>query len=158
MLYVQGVEQFFVYFLENSPCIYAFKHQISHLIVTIIDEIRNESVMNLLTASYARIFAFFTNLKYLDVDVNDTYGIRRSVLNGLPSTTCFSSSIVDLRIKMNNFEDCICLLDGRLSQLHTLFLKLDYVYDPVSRRAGVLKVKNDSSKIIKNSVKKFFHF
>ncbi len=58
-------------FLEKSPFIHSFKHQIFDLVVSIIDEIPKES-MNLLTDLYDRIFAL-SNLKYLDLNVNDAY-------------------------------------------------------------------------------------
>ncbi|CAM4916927.1 unnamed protein product [Rotaria socialis] len=84
---------------------------------------------NLLIGIYKNIFAVLTNLKYLDLNVNDTYAFGKSVLKGLPSNICCSSSIVHLRIKMNNFEDFLSLMDGRLSQLHTFIIDLDYIYD-----------------------------
>ncbi|CAF1310975.1 unnamed protein product [Rotaria sordida] len=117
-------------FNEKSPFIYVLK-QISDLVVTISDEILEKSNMKLLTYIYNRIFGLVTNLKYLDMDSSDTYTSSRSLLTGLPSTTCCSSSIVHLRIKMQNIDDCLYLLDGRLSQLHTLLIILDYIHDPV---------------------------
>jgi hypothetical protein len=42
------------------------------------------------------------------------------VLYDLPSTTFSSSILTSLCIKLNKFEDCVCLLDGRLKQLTTL--------------------------------------
>ncbi|CAF1083285.1 unnamed protein product [Rotaria magnacalcarata] len=33
----------------------------------------------------------------------------------LPSTTCYSSNIVYLNVSLRNFDDCVCLLDERLS-------------------------------------------
>jgi hypothetical protein len=151
------INSFVSYVLEESPCIYIFKHQLSYLIVTIIDEIRNDSARALLSAAYFRIFAICNNLKYLDLDVNDC-SIGRSLLNGLPSTTWSSSTLVDLRIKMNNFQDCLCLLDGRLTQLHTLYLSLDYIYNSKLIRAGLFRRIDDSSKIIENSVRNIHSF
>ncbi|CAF4490168.1 unnamed protein product [Rotaria socialis] len=107
-------------FFKKSSFIHAFKDQIKHLSVKISDEIRNE-----------------LSLKYLDLGVNDNYFFRRSLLSGLSSTTFSSSSIVHLNIKMNNFDDCRYLLDGRLTQLHTFIANLDYIYDP----STLLKLK-----------------
>ena len=94
-------------------------------------------------------------LKYLDLDVNSTYFVWRSILAGLPSTTCSSSNIVHLRIKMHNFDDCLCLLDGRLSHLHTFIVNLDYIYDFLTTRRHSSKVIQDLLKIINNRVKNF---
>ena len=88
-------------------------------------------MMKFINDIYNRIFILCTNLKYLDLDFNDFSLSFEPLLTGLPSTTCCSSSIVHLRIKMHNIDDCLYLLDGRLSQLHTLIIKLDYDYDPV---------------------------
>jgi hypothetical protein len=111
-----------------------------------------------LTDIYVDIFALFTNLKYLDLDVNDTYPFSRPLLSGLPSTTCFSSSIVHLRIKMHDFGDCLCLLDGRLSQLHTFIINLDYIHNSLKTRRNSSKIIQSSLKIIKNGVKNYRFF
>ncbi|CAF5000352.1 unnamed protein product, partial [Rotaria sp. Silwood1] len=116
-------------FNEKSSFIHTFKHQVSDLVVTISDPIEDKSMGNLLIDIYSKIFALLTNLKYLDLDVDDIYHFRRSLLRDLPSTTCFSSNIVHLRTKMHNFDDCLRLLDGRLSQLHTFIITLNYIYD-----------------------------
>ncbi|CAF4100424.1 unnamed protein product [Rotaria sordida] len=52
---------------------------------------------------------------------------------------------------MHNFDDCLCLLDGRLSQLHTFIITLDYIYDTMNimdRRS--LNISHDSLMIINN--------
>ncbi|CAF3236050.1 unnamed protein product [Rotaria sp. Silwood2] len=137
-------------FNEKSPFIHVFKEQISELILTIGDEILDESNVKLLTDIYNRIFGLFTNLKYLDLDGDDTYAFSRSLLTGLSSTTCCSSSIVHLRIKMQNIDDCLYLLDGRLSQLHTLIINLDYIHDPVQIRLRSSNIIRHSLKIMNN--------
>jgi hypothetical protein len=70
-------------FSENSPFIHILKQQISDLVVTISDEILNESNMKLLTDIYNRIFGLVTNLKYLDLGSDDIYCFSRSLLTGL---------------------------------------------------------------------------
>jgi hypothetical protein len=143
-------------FSENSPFIHIFKQQISDLVVTISDEILDESYVKLLTDIYNRIFGLVTNLKYLDLDNNDFYDFSRSLLTGLPSTTCFSSSIVHLRIKMQNIDDCLYLLDGRLSQLNTLIINLDYIHDPQQIRRRSQKIIRHSWKIMNNLVNNYY--
>jgi hypothetical protein len=154
VFYVQEINS---YVLEESPCIYILKHQLSHLIATIIGDAGNDSGRALLSAAYFRIFDMCSNLKYLEVIAIDK-SIGRSLLNGLPSTTWSSSTLVDLRIRMNNFQDCLCLLDGRLTQLHTLYLTLDYIYDSKLIRAGLFTVIHDSAKTIENSVRDIHSF
>ncbi|CAF1356093.1 unnamed protein product [Rotaria sordida] len=133
-------------FNENSSFIHTFKHQISDLVVTISDTIRDKSMENLIIDIYSKIFALLTNLKCLDLDLDadDIYHFRRSLLWNLRSTTCFSSNIVHLRIKMHNFDDCLRLLNGRLSQLHTFIITLDFIYDTWhgTNRHSLKKINN----------------
>ena len=133
-----------------------FKHQITHLTVNIIDEIPNEFRLKLLIDIYNCIFALVINLKYLDLNVNSNYFFHRSLLTSLSWTTFSSSSIVHLRIKLNNFDDCRHLLDGRLSQLHTFIVNLDYICEPVMIRVNPAKLRKISSRIKINTVKKLY--
>lgn len=45
--------------------------------------------------------------------------------------TFFSSTLVNLRVKLQTFDDCLYLLDGRLSQLRSFDVNVDYVADPL---------------------------
>jgi hypothetical protein len=38
----------------------------------------------------------------------------------VPSNTCYSSQIRFLYVNVSLFDDCLCLLDGRLNQLSSL--------------------------------------
>ncbi|CAF0901915.1 unnamed protein product, partial [Rotaria sordida] len=58
-------------------------------------------------------------------------------LDGLPSE-CYSSIIVYLNLKVKTFNDCLWLLNGHLSQLHTLVVHVEYIHN--------------TSKIINNKV------
>ena len=118
------MSMYFVY-LDDSPFAHMFKHQISHLSITADEESTTESMMNLVTHIYARIFAMLTNLTHLDFVTNNHSLYEPPCLKNLPSTTCSSSSIVYLRVRVNTLDDCICLLDGRLSQLHTFIVIVD---------------------------------
>ncbi|CAF3072268.1 unnamed protein product [Rotaria sp. Silwood2] len=136
--------------LKKSPFIHVLKQQISDLVVTISDAFPDASSGELITDIYNRIFGLVRNLKYLDIDGDDTYDFSRSLLTSLPSTTCCSSSIVHLRIKMHNIDDCLYLLDGRLSQLHTLIIILNFIHDPVQIRLRSQKIIRRSLKIMNN--------
>jgi hypothetical protein len=124
-------EQFFFIciFSEKSLFICTYKHQISHLVITIIDAFRNKSVEIAIGQIYIAIFTWLSNLQYLDLDGIHGNLYNRRLLRGLSPTRCYSSSVAHLRIRIHNFDDCLCLVDGRLSQLHTLIVKLDYVRD-----------------------------
>ncbi|CAF4897937.1 unnamed protein product, partial [Rotaria sp. Silwood1] len=44
----------------------------------------------------------------------------------LPSRTCYSSNIIYLNVRLNDFNDCLCLLNGYLSQLHTFIVEIAF--------------------------------
>jgi len=104
----------FCTYLEESPFAHIVKKQISHLVVTVIDDTDTISLDDLATDVYARIFTLFTNLTHLEFDAYNTYRLMPLTFYSFPSNICFSSSIVYLCIKVLFLEDCLCLLDGRL--------------------------------------------
>ncbi|CAF4638289.1 unnamed protein product, partial [Rotaria sp. Silwood2] len=114
-------------FNKKSLFIRAYKHQISHLTMTLTDISCNKSTEITIGQTYVAIFSWLSNLQYLDLDSIDGNLYSRRLLSGLSPTRCYSSTVAHLRIRIHNFDDCLCLLDGRLRQLHTLIVKLDYV-------------------------------
>ena len=85
------------------------------------------------------MMTWLSKLQYLDLGGNEDNLFSRRLLRGLSPARCSSSSITHLRINIHHFDDCLCLIDGRLSQLHTLMVKLDFV--------------RNSTKLINNEVK-----
>ena len=142
------------FFLEKCPFILNFRYQISELVITIDYEALSVSMFNLLIDIYHRIFVLLSNLKYLDLDVNKSYLFSKSLLSDLSSNTCISSSISHLRIKLHNFDDCLCLLDGRLNQLHTFVVKLEYIHDPSLLRRIPSEITHNSSILLNKTVRK----
>jgi hypothetical protein len=137
--------------LDESLFVHKFKHNISHLTFKINDDITNEYKLNLVTKVYARIFVIFTNLIHLEFDLEDTCGLLPSPFYQLPSTSCYSSSIVYLHVEVDCLEDCLYLLDGRLSQLHTFIVKVGYM----SRSS---MIGNKTVKNFNHNEKNFFYF
>jgi len=115
------------YFKETNSTIINFKDQIQELNLTICT--KNTNTFNLLVDIYRQIFCLFTHLTNLYLDFISEYVLTKSLLDNLPSTTCSSSTITYLNIKLHNIDDCFLLLDGRLSELHTLIVKLDFIHD-----------------------------
>jgi hypothetical protein len=141
-------------FLEKCPFILNFRYQISELVLTIDYEVPSVSMLNLLIDIYHRIFDLLSNLKYLDLDVNNNYIFSKSFLSDLSSTTYVSSGISHLCIKLHNFDDCLCLLDGRFNQLHTLIVKLEFIHDPSLLRRTPSEIAHNSWILLNNTVKK----
>ena len=52
---------------------------------------------------------------------------RTNSIHNLSFDRCCSSLITRLHIRMFSFHDCLCLMDGRFSELTTLTLDVDYI-------------------------------
>jgi hypothetical protein len=104
-----------------------FKEQILHLVVTIMDKSESVSLSDVVMNVYMRIFNLFTSATHLDFVTKGDFRYPPFSLYDLPSTACFSSTIVHLCIKVLTFEDCLCLLDGRINQLHTFIVEIYYI-------------------------------
>jgi hypothetical protein len=68
--------------------------------------------------TYVGIFQWLSDLYYLDLDSHHENRFKRRLLHGLSPSRCYSSNIAHLSIRIHNFEDCLCLLDGRLNYIH----------------------------------------
>lgn len=75
----------------------------------------------------ARIIDFCENLKYLNIDQSSLEGYHFVSFSGLPSTIFSSLTLTKLSIRVHHFEDCLCLLDGRLKQLNTFIVRIDHI-------------------------------
>jgi hypothetical protein len=110
-------------------------------------------MFTLLIDTYRRIFHLLSNLKYLDLDVYSNYFFPISLLHDHLPTTCSSSTITYLRIKLHNIDDCLHLLDGRLSRLHSFLVKLDFIHDAALLRSNALEVTQYTSELLNNTVR-----
>ena len=98
------------------------------------------------------IFTLLSKLQYLDLDGNERNPFTQQLLSGLSPAKCSSSNIAHLRINIHNFDDCLFLLDGRLSQLHTLIVKLDFL-----RNSGI-SINNEVKNIHRKKYFSIFSF
>jgi hypothetical protein len=130
-----------ILYLDKSSFIHAFQSQISHLIVMIHRGRDGEHIKELFTNMFTNILIIFTNLIYLNFHKQDFCRYISSPCLILPFSTCYSSNIVHLNIGVCSFDDCLCLLDGHLTQLHTFIVKVGHIID--------------TSMTIKNTVKCF---
>ena len=74
---------------------------------------------------YMRILNLLNSVTHLDFVIKDGYQYPPLSIDDLPSNVCFSWTIVHkLSIKILGLEDCPCLLDGRLNQLHTFIVNV----------------------------------
>jgi len=108
-----------------------FKNNITHLALTIDrKEFASPFPIDLRDNFLTDIFHTFTNL--IELDLNQSNIDIRPLLSvyGLSSMTCYSTSLTHLSISVQIFNDCLCLLDGRLSQLRKLYVFISKIYRP----------------------------
>ncbi|CAF1559442.1 unnamed protein product [Rotaria magnacalcarata] len=86
---------------------------------------------------FQRIIKIFTNLQYLNFCPSSIWYSRISLkafTANLASTT-----LSELHVTVNDFDDCLYLLDGRFNQLHTLYV---YVADIQSSQQTINNMEN----------------
>jgi hypothetical protein len=98
-----------------------FKKQITDL--TVLDDYNGkEGIIDQTTNVFIKLLDFFENLNYLSCIGSFVSGNPVLSFIDLPSTTFVSSNLIKLCITVDNFGDCLCLLDGRLNQLSTFIV------------------------------------
>ncbi len=81
---------------------------------------------------YARIVSFCKNLINFNIDHSCYINCPLLSFSNLPSTTFVSSTLTKLSAAVNDFEDCLCLLDGRLKQLSSFTVTINTCKNPAS--------------------------
>ncbi|CAF3504800.1 unnamed protein product [Rotaria socialis] len=110
------------YFTNKSSLRSIFQEQITNLILINNDECARACSLDYTAEIYAHILTFFKNLKILRIIEPSVVSYPPLSLCYFPSTTFSSSILTHLYINVQTFDDCLCLLDGRLKQLTTLFV------------------------------------
>jgi hypothetical protein len=110
----------FLLCLDKSSLIRIFQNQIVTLSVT-GNSNHDRYSMNNLANFFSYIVTMFTNLLHLKFYQPSSF----ILFNEQPSL--FSSTLLELHINVYLFDDCLYILDGRLNQLHTLFVHVDQI-------------------------------
>lgn len=71
---------------------------------------------------FQRIIKNFIKLQYLNFCPSSIWFSRLST--DIFNENLTSSTLLELHVTVENFNDCLCLLDGRFSQLHTLHINI----------------------------------
>jgi hypothetical protein len=137
---------YFTMLLEGSSIARLFQEQITHIIV----KTRNEVFTNeLFTDACARVLAICTNLSYLNMNQWIKGTRSRLLLRDRPLNIC-SSHLRTLSINVETFDDCLCLLDGRLDQLSSFTVNIHSIKrSPMidDNQVGILYIKYNLSAI-----------
>lgn len=127
------------FFLEQTSLVRICNEQISHAVVTIVDNSESILVDDVAMNLYLPIFNQLKNVTHLDFVIKDDFQHPPLSVDELPSTAFSSSTIVHLSIRLLCIGDCISLLDGRLDHLRTFIVK---IYD-------IFPGRNDLSNTVK---------
>lgn len=115
--------------LDESPLFEVFKKKIQSLSIRMIDSKTNKSEGDSVISIFTSILNLFNNLRYLNY--HPFVALDFSQLSFNENTPrFFSSTLAELHINVADFNDCLYLLNGRLSQLRTFHVKIDYFLLP----------------------------
>jgi hypothetical protein len=116
-----AIKKMFLLCLDKSSLIHMFQKQIVTLSVTGNSD-NDRYTMNHLANLFSYIVTMFTNMLHLKFYQSNSF----ILFNGQPSL--FSSTLMELHINVYLFDDCLYLLDGRLSQLRMLFVNVNRIF------------------------------
>ncbi|CAF4078228.1 unnamed protein product [Rotaria sordida] len=126
-LYKIEEETFKRLFIDEITLAHIYKNHIYNLIITIVNNNNNETSMkDFITTIYTLIFNVFTNLRYLNF-CSFSYDLSFNE----KSSSCFSSTLIELYVNLERFEDCLYLLDGRFNQLRTFYVHIELISCPL---------------------------
>lgn len=115
-------------YLDESGLTPILKNNISRLIITISNQIKGPTDYVIDTVC-THIFTVLTNLSYLNFLSTSYRNIVWFTFRRRPPAF-FSSTLTELHIYLTYFNDCLYLLDGRFSQLHTFYVNIRVVLPP----------------------------
>ena len=120
------VADFLFLCLDESSLFPRDKNQLSSLIIDITKYEVKKAAKDMNILLFTSIFAQCTNLEYLNFGSSISWYIHLSFLNSPP--TCISSNLLELHIRLGNFIDCLYMLDGRFSYLHTFHVDIGTIH------------------------------
>ncbi|CAF4241072.1 unnamed protein product, partial [Rotaria sp. Silwood2] len=99
---------------------FTFTNQILSIVINGITD--KKCISMRYTLLFTQIFSLFNNLKYLNLDPSARCSSNLSFDNLSP--TVVSSTLLELHVALDKFNDCLYLLDGRFNQLQTLCVSI----------------------------------
>ncbi|CAF4063234.1 unnamed protein product, partial [Rotaria sp. Silwood1] len=102
-----------------------YKKQISSLVIDIKESGEGNPTRDENIILFTHIFNTFTNLQTLNIGPSSIWYQYLSFDRSPP--TVISSTLLELYVCLDNFSDCLYLLDGRFNQLHTFHVNIDFI-------------------------------
>ncbi|CAF2099029.1 unnamed protein product [Rotaria magnacalcarata] len=112
-------------FTDETSLICTLKNQILELVIDISTNKIQSLPVDDNTIIFTHIFTTFTNLQYLNFGPSLLYHQRLSFSTS--PLTIISTNLLKLHVYLENFNDCLYLLDGRFNQLHTLSANISFI-------------------------------
>ena len=115
--------------LEESHLNRIFKSQITRLNITLAEEKIIVSTSNIMNIVCTHILTVFNNLICLKFHPYSNFHVaseEQLSFSLREPPKLFSPSLMELRINVKNFTDCLYLLDGRFKQLHTFYVDVHW--------------------------------
>jgi hypothetical protein len=125
------VNDIYLFCLDDSLFGHTCKQQITDLILVINENNLEITQENYTKNVYAIILAFFEKLKRLTIVLSSIGNYPPLSLFNLARMTFSSSILTELCVKVHNLNDIRALLDGRLKQLTTLIVEVEFISDRI---------------------------
>jgi len=110
-------DYFHVLCLDETSLIHTFKNQISSFVIYITKNEIEHFTEDRIKLLFTNIFVMFTNLKTITFYTSPNIYQRLSFSISPPIV--YSPILLELRVIVHSYDDCLYLLDGRFNQLHT---------------------------------------
>ncbi len=127
------------YFSEESLMARLFREQITHITLSIRPGIASNIEF---TDGCARIFAACKQLTFFDASRQSYAKHSQLILYDQPRTICSSSQLRILLVNLSHFDECICLLDGRLNQLSSFTANIKFIRRRIIVRSSMVSKFN----------------
>ncbi|CAF4605006.1 unnamed protein product, partial [Rotaria sp. Silwood2] len=125
-------------YLDEKLISSIFKNQITTLTIAIDPDKKVWSTMENICNQIFTVFINLTHLIFCDASYKDNVRL----LFKIPSPNFSSSSLLVLNIKVQTFDVCLYILDGRFEQLHTLHIELANTSSPSKEIENQRKISN----------------
>ncbi|CAF1425397.1 unnamed protein product, partial [Rotaria sordida] len=133
-LYYIDEESIRCLFTDETLSSNTFKNQITKLLITINKNDDYDEMLLSVVNIYDYIFSVFTHLIVVALyELSYKDCVRLNFDDSLHPNIC-SSTLLQLNIKVQCFNDCLYLLDGRFNQLHTFYVDLVQIRRPHDHR------------------------
>ncbi|CAF1435759.1 unnamed protein product [Rotaria sordida] len=110
---------------DETLLFHKFKSKILSLVIQTIQNGHLSIKENVNTFIFTHIFTMFTNLQYLNFA--SSFMSYRRLSFDLSPPSVFSSNLLELHVDLDQFADCLYLLDGRFNQLRKLYVNIDTI-------------------------------